>query len=125
MKIYLEGSRWFRRLQKDCLKISSHIRFVRVKLGFYRVYWDDAYIHEVYKEMPEFGYDIDDLDPRFENQKYWEEYEDNADLTRKIKNYVEGYYDSLDRIKTRVYLLKNDAEFNKSSRGAYKQMYIR
>lgn len=123
--IYLEGSRWFRRLQNDCVKISSHIRFVRVRLGFYRIYWDDAYIHEVYKEMPEFGYDIDDLDPRFENQKYWEEYEDNAELTRKIKNYVEGYYDSLDKVRTRAYLLKNDAEFNKSSRGAYKQMYVK
>lgn len=120
-----EGSRWFRRFLKDIKKISSHIKVKRIKLGFYRLYYDDAYLHEVYKEMPEYGYDLDDLDPRFESQKYYEEYEDNADLTRKIKNYVEGYWDSIDRIRTRVYLMRSNAEYVKSAKNAYKQMYIK
>lgn len=123
--ISIEGSRWFKRFLKDVKKISSHIRVKRIKLGFYRLYYDDAYLHEVYKEMPQYGYDIDDLDPRFESQKYWEEFEDNAELTRKIKNYVEGYWDSIDRIKTRVYLMRTNKEFVKSAKNAYKQMYVK
>jgi len=120
-----EGSHWFRRLVSDCKKISSHIRFTKVKLGFYRIYWDDAYLHEVYKEMPHHGYDLDDLDPRFESQKYWEEYEDNAELTRNIKNYVEGYIDSLNTIKTRVYMMRNNKEFNENAHKAYKQICVK
>lgn len=85
----------------------------------------NAYIHEVYKEMPQVGYDYDDLDPRFEDKKYHEEFEDSNELTRKVKNYVEGYYDSLDRIRTRVYMMKNDKEFNERATNAYKQMVVK
>lgn len=120
-----EGTRWFRRLIKDCKSISPHIRIKRIKLGFYRIYYNDAYLHEVYKEMPEHGYDIDDIDPRFENQSYYEEYEDNAELTRKIKNFVEGYWESIDRIRTRVYMMKNDKEFQTNAKNAYKQMRVK
>jgi hypothetical protein len=120
-----EGSIWFKRFYNDCKKISPQLRFVRVKLGFYRIYYKNAYMHEVYKEMPEMGYDWDELDPRLESQKYFEEFEDNAELTRKIKNYVEGYWDSLDRIRTRVYMMKSNKEFNQKATGAYKQMVVR
>lgn len=120
-----EGSRWFRRFHKDCKKMSRHIRIKRIKLGFYRVYWKQAYLYEVYKEMPEHGYDMDSLDPRFESQKYFEEYEDNADLTRKIKNFVEGYWEAIDAMRTRVYLMRHNKEFNERSTNAYKQMYIK
>lgn len=75
--------------------------------------------------MPEHGYDLDDLDPRFESQRYYEEFEDQAELTRNIKNYVEGYWESLDRIRTRTYLMRNNQEFNKSATNAYKQMVIK
>lgn len=71
------------------------------------------------------GYDLDDLDPRFENQKYYEEYEDNAELTRNIKNFVEGYYDSLDTIRTRNYMMKTSPEYNERATNAYKQMVVR
>jgi hypothetical protein len=121
----IEGSRWFRRFYRDCKAISPHIKIKRVKLGFFRIYYQGAYIHEVYKEMPEHGYDMDDLDPRFESQRYFEEFEDNAELTRKIKNYVEGYWESLDRIKTRVWLMRHDKEFNERSRNAYRQMRVK
>lgn len=120
-----EGSRWFRRFCKDCKKISPHLKIKRIKLGFYRIYFKQAYLHEVYKEMPEHGYDIDDLDPRFESQKYFEEFEDRAELTRNIKNYVEGYWESLDRIRTRVYMMRHDKEFNESATKAYSQIYVK
>lgn len=94
-------------------------------MGFYRIYWQDAYLHEVYKEMPQKGYDIEEEDPRLESKQYYEEYEDTVDTVRTIKNFVEGYYDSLDHIKTRVYLLKNDKEFEQTAKNAYKQVYIK
>jgi len=121
----MKGSRWFRRLIRDCKRISPHIRFVRVKYGFYRIYWKRSYVHEVYSEMPQMGYDFIDLDPRFENKKYYEEYEDHGELTRKIKNYVEGYWDSIDRIRTRVYLLKNNKEFNEQASKAYQEFVVK
>ena len=123
--LHVEGTRWFRRLYKDVMRMSPHFRFKRIKLGFYRIYWKQAYIHEVYKDMPEKGYDIEEYDPRFEGQSYFEEYEDDAELTRKIKNYVEGYWDSLDRIRTRTYLIKNSKEFNEEATGAYQQMVVK
>ena len=118
-------SRWFKRLQKECRKLSPHIHIKRVKMGFYRIYWKDAYIHEVYGDMPYIGYDIEEEDPRLENQSYYEEYEDNVETIRTIKNFVEGYYDSIDKIKTRVYLLKNNEDFAKQAQEAYKQIYIK
>lgn len=121
----MEGSRWFRRFKKDAQKMSKHIRFKRIKMGFYRIYYDDAYLHEVYKEMPEHGYDIYDIDPRLENKSYYEEYEDNTETIRRIKNYVEGYWDSLDRVRTRVFMMRTHAEFNKNAKNAYKQMYVK
>jgi len=121
----MEGSIWFRRLVKECQKISRHIRIKRIKFGFFRVYWKDIYIHEVYKEMPEKGYDIEYYDPRFDNRSYYEEFEDRAELTRKIKNFVEGYWDSLDAIRTRVWLLRHDKEYNQNASKAYSQMVIK
>jgi hypothetical protein len=120
-----EGTYWFKRLLKDIKRISPHIRVVRLKMGFYRIYWQNAYIHEVYKEMPQIGYDIYEEDPRIESKSYYEEYEDNVELTRKIKNFVEGYYDSLDTIKTRVYLMRNNAEYAATAARAYQQMVIK
>lgn len=121
----MEGSRWFRRLRKECNRISPHIRFRRIKLGFYRVYWKQAYIHEVYKDMPETGYDIDTYNPKLENRSYVEKKEDRAELTRNLKNYVEGYRDSIDRIRTRVYMMKHDKEFNETATKAYQQVVIK
>lgn len=125
MKTMNYGSRWFRRFYKYCKKLDPHLRFKRIRLGYYRIYWKDKYLYEVYKEMPQFGYDWDDLDPRLEDQKYYEEYEDTTELTRKIKNFVEGYWEAVDRIRTRVYLLRNNKEFNENAGNAYKQMRVR
>lgn len=121
----MEGTLWFRRFIKDCKQISSHIKVKRIKLGFYRIYYDNAYLYECYKEMPEHGYDIETEDPRFESRSYYEEYEDNAELTRKIKNFVEGYWEALDAVRTRVWLMKNNKGFNDSAKRAYRQMYVK
>jgi hypothetical protein len=121
-----EGSRWFRRFAKDCKRISRHIRLVRIKLGFYRIYWKEAYIGEVYKEMPLKGYDKEEDDIRMiQDQKYYEEFEDGGEVVRKVKNFVEGYWDTLDSLKTRVWLMRNSNEHYESARNAYKQMIIK
>ena len=94
-------------------------------MGFYRIYWKDAYMHECYSEMPYKGYDIEEEDPRLMDKKYYEEYEDNVQLTRKIKNFVEGYVDSMNKIKKRVWLFKNDDEHYKQAKRAYAQMKVK
>lgn len=121
----MTGSRWFRRFVKDCKKISPHIRIKAIQNGFYRIYWKQAYIHEVYKEMPQHGHDIYEKDIRFISQKYYEEYEDRAQITRKIKNYVEGYWDSLDRVRTRNWMMKHDKEFNENATKRYQTVVIK
>lgn len=105
--------------------MSTEIRVVRLKMGFYRIYYRQAYIAEVYKEMPEFGYDIEELDPRLENQSYYEEYEDNVEITRKVKNFVEGYWEALDTIRTRLYLMRNNKDYNEQANLAYRQLTIK
>ena len=122
---YNEGSRWFRRIQEDCAKISKHIRFKKIKNGFFRVYFKNAYLHECYKEMPMLGYDIYDLNPRMESKKYYQEYEDYDELPRKLKNYVEGYYDAIDRIRKRIFLSRTQKEFHDNATKAYKQFRIK
>lgn len=122
----MNGSIWFKRLVEDCKKISPQIKFKKIKFGFYRVYWGRTYMHEVYEEMPQFGYDKLEDDVRFdESQKYFEEYEDSAKLTRMLKNYVEGYWDSLDTIKTRVFMFKNDDEFSRTAQRQYEQFIVK
>ena len=75
--------------------------------------------------MPEVGYEIEAYNPRFENRSYYEEREDNVELTRNIKNYVEGYWDAIDTIRTRSYMMKHDSEFNKTATKAYQQVAIK
>lgn len=120
-----EGGLWFRRLLKDLKKISRHIRVKRIKHGFFRIYYKQAYIHEVYKEMPQVGYDFEHYDYRYEDKSFWEEKEDRADLTRNIKNYVEGYWDSINTIRTRVWLFKHNEEFYQTAVKGYQQIVIK
>ncbi len=116
---------WFKRLLKDCKRISPHIKIVKISHGFYRIYFNRAYIHEIYKEMPQIGHDLEGMDFNFTNKKYAEEYEDRSELTRKIKNYVEGYWDSLDTIRTRVYMMKHNKEFNQNAINRYKSVVVK
>ena len=122
----MEGTYWFRRLVKECRKISPHIKFRRAKYGFYRIYWKEAYIHECMKDLPLKGFDIEELDLRMvQDRRYREEYEDQDEVVMKVKNYREGFWDALDRILTRVWLLKHDVEFNSVSRRTYSNMVVK
>ena len=75
--------------------------------------------------MPYKGYDIEEKDPRFQSREYYEEYEDQAELTMKLKNFVEGYWDSINTIKKRIYMLKNDKEFRKTASEAYRSVRVK
>ncbi len=126
LKYNCEGSLWFRKLIKDCEKISNRIWFKRIKHGFFRIYWGQAYIYEVYKEMPQYGHDIYENDIRLvESREHYEKYQDRAELTRKIKNYVEGYSEAFDAIRTNAYLMKTNTEHNKQATQAYANHVIR
>jgi len=120
---------WRKRFEKECKKLSPHIKFKPIKYGFTRIYWvggcEPAYMHEVYDNMPYKGYDIEEKDPRFQSKKYYEEYEDSAELTLKIKNFVEGYWDSLYTMKKRVYMMKNNKEFRNTAIDAYKRVRVK
>jgi hypothetical protein len=123
------GTRWFKRLKREIEAISPHIRFKRIKYGFFRVYWIgdgiSAYIGECSKDMPEFGYDIEEKNFQLESKKYFEEYEDNAELIQKIKNFREGYWDSRDRLITSIYMLKNNKEYRKEAQSAYQEFVVK
>lgn len=124
-----EGTRWFRRFRSEAEAMSPHIRFKRIKFGFFRIYWvgdgTSAYIGECSKDMPQFGYDIEEKNYQLESKSYFEEYEDNAELIQKIKNFREGYWDSKERLKTNVYMLKNNAEHRKEAQAAYAGMIVK
>lgn len=121
----MEGSRWYKRFKRECGNISPHIRFKDIRGGFVRLYFKQAYLHEVYKEMPMKGYDIEEYNPRIENQSYFEEFEDHVDTVRQLKNFVEGYFDSIDTVKTRVYLMKHNEEYYKRAKRAYEEVVIK
>ncbi len=125
----INGTIWFKRFKRELEKMSPHIKFKEIKYGFVRIYWvgggHPAYMHEVYKWMPYKGYDIEEKDPRFQSKKYYEEYEDQAELTLKIKNFVEGYWDSIKTMQKRVYMFKNNKEFYNEACNAYKQVRVR
>ncbi len=116
---------WFKRLEKDLHRISPQLRMVKLPYGFYRIYFKGAYVHEVYEEMPAVGYTYEDYDVRAGSLKYMQEYEDTMELTRKVKNYVEGYYDSILRIQKRLYQFKHNLDHYKSAKNAYAKAVIK
>lgn len=75
--------------------------------------------------MPPKGYDRVEEDPRLMEQSYYQEYEDSVKMTREIKNFIEGYYDSSKNFKTKMYQLRNDPEFYETAKKAYQTMYIK
>lgn len=123
------GTRWFQRFVREAKAMSPHVRFKRIKFGFYRIFWvgdgASAYIGECSKFMPEIGYDIEEKNFQLESKSYFEEYEDNAELIQKIKNFREGYWYSIDKLKTNIYMLKNNAEHRKEAQAAYKQFVVK
>ena len=105
--------------------MSPHVQFREIKFGFFRIYYKGFYIGECYKEMPPKGYDTYEDDVNWDKQSYYEEYEDSSKMTRQIKNFVEGYYESIKNFRTRMYMLRTDDEFYKVSKDSYRQMYVK
>ena len=118
-------SYWFKRLKNELEQKSKHIRFVGVRYGFYRIYFKNIYMHEVYGEMSQHGGDIYDYDPRIESQSYSQQYELDSELNRKIKNYIEGYWDSKRTIERRFFMMMNNNEYYEAARKAYQQMMVK
>ena len=121
----MTGSIWFKRLLGDAKRISPHIRFKQIKHGFFRIYYKTAYIGECYKNMPEMGHDIFEKAIGFEDYSYYQDYHDTADTTLKVKNFVEGYWEVLDRLRTMIYQFRHDREFYETARRGYSQMRVR
>lgn len=120
-----EGSYWFRRLVRELKSISKHFKVRRIKHGFYRIYWQDAYVHEVYKEMPYKGYVWYTTSPYADSLKLMLEYEHDGDIQRKVKNFVEGYAEASKAIKLRIYQFKNNDEHYRTARDMYKQCVVK
>ena len=124
-----KGTRWYQRFRREAEAMSPHVRFRRIKFGFYRIFWigdgASAYIGECSKFMPEIGYDIEEKNYQLESKKYFEEFEDNTELIQKIKNFREGYWDSKNRLLTCIYLLKNNQEFRTEAQKAYSEMVVK
>ena len=120
-----EGSYWFRRLVKELTTMSSDIKVRRIRCGFYRIYWKDAYVHEVYKEMPRKGYVWYTESPYNESLKLMLENELDGEIQRKVKNYVEGYDEAIKAIRLRVYQFKNNNEHYQIAKEMYRNMVIK
>ena len=119
------GSHWFRRLVKELKNISPHFKIRKIRCGFYRIYWKDAYVHEVYKEMPRRGYTWYTESPYKHSLKLMQEYEQDGEIQRKIKNFVEGYEEASRAIKIRLYQFRNNYEHYKTARDMYKHVVVK
>lgn len=82
-------------------------------------------MHEVYKEMPYKGYTWYTESPYKESFKLMQEYELDGDIQRKVKNFVEGYYEAIKAIKLRTYQFKNNDEHYRIAKDMYKHVVIK
>ena len=115
-------SLWFKKLERELPKISKNLRLVRLKLGFYRIYYKSHFIAEAFEELTQNWQNIEDYDPRLESQKYYEEYEDHVKMVRTLKNFMEGYYDLISKIRRCVYMLRHNEEFARRSGNIYNNL---
>ena len=120
-----EGSQYFRRLVKELYSRSKYYRVVRIREGFFRIYWKDAYVHEMYKEMPYRGYVWYSESPYKGSLKLMQEYEQDGEIQRKVKNFVEGYSEASKAIRLREFQFKNDAEHYKMAKDMYSRVVIK
>lgn len=121
----VEGSVWFRRLVREFKRVSPHIRFVRIKAGFYRIYFRQAYVGECSKNMPELGYNIFERSIGFEDYSFYQKYHNTVDSTLRVKNFVEGYWETRNKLRTRLMNMMNSKEHYETARKGYSQMRIR
>jgi hypothetical protein len=119
------GSYYYKRLVREAKQISPHIRFKPIRYGFVRIYYQGAYIGECHKNMTLEGYDITEKDYRLDSYTDFQEYHDTIDSTARLKNFREGYVESLDKLRTRVYMFRKDREFYKRAKDGYKTLRIK
>jgi hypothetical protein len=79
----------------------------------------------VYKEMPYKGYSWYTDSPYKGSLKLLEEYEQDGEIQRKVKNFVEGYAEASKAIKLRTYQFKNNAEHYKEAKQMYQNVVIK
>lgn len=120
-----EGSPWFRRFVRDLYRMSKHFSVRRIRCGFFRIYWKHAYVHEVYKEMPYRGYTWYTESPYKDSLKLMQEWEQDGEIQRKVKNFVEGYSEASKAVKLRIYQFKNDDEHYRTAKDMYKQVVVK
>lgn len=120
-----EGSYWFKRLIRELYKTSKDIKVVKIRCGFFRIYWKEAYVHEVYKDMPPRGYSWYTESPYRESLRLVQEWEQDGEIQRKVKNFVEGYYEASKAIMIRIYQFKNDTEHYNIAKDMYKHVVIK
>ena len=122
-------SYWFKRFRRYCQKLSPYIVVTPLKHNFCRVYWKgggvNAYLYEVPLDMEEIGREWVHYNPRLESQGFYEEYEDNIEFIKEVKNYKEGYWEAIDRITTQYYMFRNNKEFRDNAKKMYQQVHIK
>lgn len=121
----VKGSYWFRRLVRELRKISKHIKVIPIRHGFVRIYWKEAYVHEAYKEMPMKGFVWYTDSPYKESLKLVQQWEDDGTIQRKVKNYVEGYWEALKAIKLRIFQFKNNEEHYRIAKDMYRHVVVK
>lgn len=119
-----EGSIWFKRLMRELYKTSKHFKVRKIRSGFFRIYWKEAYVHEVYKEMPYRGYVWYTDSPYKDSLRLIQEWEQDGEIQRKVKNFVEGYVEASRAIKLRVYQFKHNDEHYRTAKDMYKHVVI-
>ena len=110
---------------RDLNKKSKHFKVRKIRHGFFRIYWKDAYVHEVYKEMPMRGYTWYTESPYKDSLKLVQEWEQDGEIQRKVKNFVEGYWEALKAIELRVFQFKNNREHYDLAKDMYKNVVIK
>lgn len=118
-------SRWFLRLERDVKKINPRIRTKRIRNGFYRFFYDTGYLGEVYENLNEMGHHLYDTDAFAEDRKYLEEKLEDGEIQRKIKNFEEGYWEALDKIRTRYFMSRSNPEAHRLIMQGYRQLRVR
>ena len=60
-----------------------------------------------------------------DSQKLMQEYEQDGEIQRKVKNFVEGYAEASKAIKLRMYQFKNNDEYYQTAKDMYKQVVVK
>lgn len=71
------------------------------------------------------GHDIEEKNWNMEDFSYWRTHGDVADQSAKLKNFREGYTETLNLLRTRTFMIKHDKEFYERARAGYSQLRIK